>query len=621
MKRQNFEEYVSVCDPDGEIHRLSREGWKSKSAWKRHFRKVLPDAEPWIYINAGTKVYSLDQTVETTPTARQIAYREFETIYRFQSCDPDKWIYARLTDQGEERKTEYAASGWHDAYFQRFPGSWAVSQHLSGKKMLGVCAGEKTRVAFFDLDNHGQEHDPDWHLERVMTLATDLASRYPKMKLSAEVNPKNASTKLQITFPRAFRVETEIRPWLEEYINDLHARFPRLRYDRLELFPLNLPQVLVPLRPDKIAVTDGFLEKIPHYCLDLSKRRVPIEIYSVEDFVQYLNNESRHLNLPILRSQVIQSLDWDRVQVRTVVQRTKQPGTEGELRFKDKFLSHITDFVEGNIAPDTIGKYVTPIERYLMVAEGLGSAETHRLIEKVVNRHPDVAYSDRLSRRPREFWRSDALTRKAIAKGDGYQADPDQSTAKLRAVKKRWDARGIDVVAYLDTGNQMHIRPENATPRMKVKWDGHSARLAAELAALAHCALEKSREILETVAGHVRNGGEMAIEYLRGMLLRLGLKCRHHNKAADIRQWLERTGMIIKVRNYWFMDGKGMGTYYGLGLIVQEQAEEADTPASILPSIPSRPQHPNWIIQARRDYRRLTMEKQFLRRWKQAACA
>lgn len=400
----------------------------------------------------------------------------------------------------------------------------------------------------------------------------------------------------------------------------------------MEVFPLNMAQVLMPLRPDKITVVDTLLPTIAHYCLAANKKRKPIQIYSVEHYVEWIDDATRPtLDLRELRSQLVQSLDWDRnerverpaKQAQPARRRTDRANGMGAIEpYKNNFLNHIIDFKEGRIAPDTIGKYTTPIERFLIQGEGMSVQATRSLVEAVLASHSDVSYSDRLTDASGEFTRTNNITMTEISVCNGFQRDPQSSTEKLREVRKAWRAKGIDIVGYLTTGDRSLLHRGSSAPAVKVRWDADALDKATALSAFINCDVAKTREFLEVLSAHIIHNGELAIDFLRTMMRNLGIKVGHRNKAAEARQWLEQH-WLIKMRNHVHNPGgKGIGCCYALAFTVQieEVSEEgAGTPVSIL-SVPSASEEPEGMRDIRLEYDRLTIDDRFQKRRKHLLC-
>src|SRR5262249_3543882 len=162
------------------------------------------------------------------------------------------------------------------------------------------------------------------------------------------------------------------------------------------------------------------------------------------------------------------------------------------VSYKGCFLKNIIAFKKGNIQPDTLGCYTTPIRRLLSIGYGLPHDEIDDIFEGVFAEH-DVSYSDRLSTNPGEFWRTEKYLVNAIEDDNGYQHDGEASRAKLEATARRWTERGIDVVAYLRGQKELRV-PQ--LPALKLVWTQELLALLPQLAKVAVCDQDQARRLL-----------------------------------------------------------------------------------------------------------------------------
>jgi hypothetical protein len=268
--------------------------------------------------------------------------------------------------------------------------------------------------------------------------------------------------------------------------------------------------VYLPLRPDKLTIIDtGFC---PTRILHARDGR-DYKVYDTREVVSYL----RRATFPDVEA-VKQALaegilnlpddeDCSRCSAASRRNRKNGPGQMGTVRYKGCFLTNIIDFKNGDIQPDTLGCYTTPIRRLLSVGYGLSHDDIDDIFKGVFAQH-GVSYSDRLTANPGEFWRSERYLINAIENDNGYQDDGEASRAKLEATARRWTERGIDVVGYLR--GQKELR-DFSKPKLNLVWTEELLDLLPQIAKVAVCTQEQAKRLLEVVLGHVETRNEMAI--------------------------------------------------------------------------------------------------------------
>jgi hypothetical protein len=470
-------------------------------------------------------------------------------------------------------------------------------RHQKGQRAYGPVSGDATAFLKVDLDRHTGAVPGRDHCRKVIFFLEHLRA-YPDLRILPEVDPLNASAALWLFLPR---------PWP---IDKAKALVTRLREETGfagEIYPDNCSQVYLPLRPDKLTIIDTGV--CPTRNLRARDGR-DYKVYDSREVVAYL----RRTTFPDVEA-VKQALaegvlnlpdneDTPRHSAVSSRSRRTGPGQMGTVTYKGCFLKNIIAFKNGNIQPDTLGCYTTPIRRLLSIGYGLPHDDIDDIFEGIFAEH-DVSYSDRLSTNPGEFWRTEEYFESAIEDDNGYQDDGKASRAKLEATARRWTERGIDVIAYLR--GQKELR-DFSKPALKLVWTEELLALLLQLAKVAVCSQEQARWLLEVVLGHVEARNEMAISFLRRLMESVGINASSQEKKYRVRKWLEEH-LIVKVRNGYQDEDTGYshGNFYVCRVSVRFE-EEQHPPVSILLSFFSS------VEEAILEYRRLNCEANYRKR-------
>src|SRR5262249_28871467 len=156
------------------------------------------------------------------------------------------------------------------------------------------------------------------------------------------------------------------RPWRIARANQLVARLRAETGFTGEVYPDNSKQVYLPLRPDKLTIIDTGV--CPTRILQARDGR-DYQVYDTREVVAYLRRTTcRDVEAvkQALAEGVLNLLDDDprpRHSAASRRGRKEGPGQMGTVSYKGCFLKNIIDFKNGNIQPDTLGCYTTPIRR------------------------------------------------------------------------------------------------------------------------------------------------------------------------------------------------------------------------------------------------------------------
>lgn len=214
--------------------------------------------------------------------------------------------------------------------------------HLKGNHR-GLVAKSSTHLPFVttELDRHHGENSTD-HIRQAMATGKLLKAKFSqcrgiRLNWCAEVNRHNGSVKFfgwghrPIPLAIAKDIGQRILDALTEH-NLLDDKGTR------EVFPLNCPAVMLPLRQDKTTIIDtGIVEKCQRKRKDQSTgKMVSFETYSVNDFCRW-KKHGRHFDeftlLKTLREGCQRSPD-----------KTKEPNREVEPANQDKCVEKSQHF-------------------------------------------------------------------------------------------------------------------------------------------------------------------------------------------------------------------------------------------------------------------------------------
>jgi hypothetical protein len=469
------------------------------------------------------------------------------------------------------------------------PGRLNVTSHRNGRSHQGLRAGDASRLVVFDGDRHGGFVPLDEHVSHVRTLLALLQEWYPATRPHAtNINPANASCHVAAYVPRCWG-KAMIAVWVEA----LREEFPWLR--TWQVYPVDLPQVYMPLRADKFTVIDGPLGKASH------KIKINGKMQKVlgHDWVAYLQwlESDRPCDLDAVEKTLRRAAVPDAA-VRPAKGRGKaeKPVSGGRAvaageghRGRERQIQ--VDFWEGRMlpSPGEGGRIMTFALRYLVVAEAFTPEAAVDWVMDGVGRLSDRSFILRLSRPDgHELLRASLLrSARRYAEDNGWQRDPEASTAKLLAVKAAWDRGGF----VLSDRSTWSSAGKGTPARRRLDWDGDLAALLPRLAAAASCSEERARELAEEVATHVVGRSELSLSYLGFILERVGLK-NYANKQVAVRSCLENVRFIVRKKN-GFQDraaGTRRGSVYALGASVRftEAGEDGVGPPR-RPAGPARP--------------------------------
>jgi hypothetical protein len=162
----------------------------------------------------------------------------------------------------------------------------------------------------------------------------------------------------------------------------------------------------------------------------------------------------------------------------------------------------------------------------------------------------------------------------AVWANNGYQKDPEQSDAKLRASVDAWAKKGF----RLHDPATWHNHEPAVNPHLRLAWTAALLNLLPELAAVAHCDEEQAKVLLEKVLAFVQSHNELAESMVGRLLEQCGIKGRSRQKQHDVRKLLVERGLLSKRYNYYQDQASGYrhGNFYVCGLeVVFEHEEEA----------------------------------------------
>jgi hypothetical protein len=273
----------------------------------------------------------------------------------------------------------------------------AWGKHLKGQAMCGPVKGDKTAFLKVDLDRHSDAVPGKQHAEKVISFLDKLRA-YPALRIIPEIDPLNASAALWVFLPR---------PLPTDKAKQLAARLRQETGFAGEIYPDNCPKVYLPFRPDKLSIIDTGV--CPTRIL-IAKDGWEHDVYDTRKIVAYLRRNSFPdveavkqalaegiLNLPdkVAPPTIVISQETPSARTRTA-KKTSPGGGMGSVKYKGRFLKNIIDFKNGNIQPDTIGCFTTPIRRLLSIGYGLPHDDIDDIFQGIFDQH-DVSYSDRLS--------------------------------------------------------------------------------------------------------------------------------------------------------------------------------------------------------------------------------
>ena len=221
-----------------------------------------------------------------------------------------------------------------------------LRDHLKGC-FRGLVWADSTHLPFVsvDLDRHDGTVLARPHIREVLATARLLTSSFTsacgyRLHWCIEVNPNNGSVKFFGWSDRPILIDAARK--IGEQIHEAMRRIGTLGpKNGREVFPFNHPQVLLPMRTDKITVIDtGVLGKCVRkrkITKDYADRMVPYETYSVLGFCQWLRRGTHFCNHTLeqtLRKACANLLDTAEETKQTTKheETANQPATAGRTK-------------------------------------------------------------------------------------------------------------------------------------------------------------------------------------------------------------------------------------------------------------------------------------------------
>jgi hypothetical protein len=402
------------------------------------------------------------------------------------------------------------------------------------------------------------------------------------------VNPKNGSLHLWIPvrsmpYGEARRIIVSWRrklPWMEG----------------VEVFPDNLHQVILPLRPDKALVCDQIVPKLKrigyrYNKLTKKKRRYTRSAYSCASVWKWLQKpqtapwetwEEVAADACGNQPDVAEVEPAEEPEKKRKSRKPKWPtgtgmGSLGPL--KGRWLKTLVDaYVNGVRPPDnTIGIIEQGVIRHCMVAKGLTAEETREVIKNLRLRLPDKSFSDRLLYDESELDRAnDYLLKDPLA----YLPDPERSRAIWRKVDAYCARIGFDI-RHPDTWKLPR-------PKLELAKSATVLALTAMVALHMRCTLETAKCLLERVAHHVLNKNELAYSLMKKFLEEHGIPGTN-TRAGKVFALLRASGFLILRHKYYHDPASDYrhGNFYVLSpLVTEDRGEKKEEDVSII-SLPS----------------------------------
>ncbi len=233
---------------------------------------------------------------------------------------------------------------------------------------------------------------------------------------------------------------------------------------------------------------------------------------------------------------------------------------------KGRCAETLVDFWSGKEVPpaDTLNIYLGVTLR-IFKFEGMSESDAVDWIEDRLELLPDTSFSDRLTDNFDEVMRVVFATAKKIWACNGYQSDPETSSAKLQATVDAWRDRGF-VLSDTETW-------ENAEPLTKVKMKvSYPVHHLVPLAEILGVCVDKARKFLDALLLHVHTKNELALLYVGKFMEKAGIKgSKNQQKRVDVRQFLKEAGLLILQQRYYCDQATGYrhGDFFICGAAVQ----------------------------------------------------
>ena len=595
-QNRNNSQHVSFMDLDlPQLHSYFSwqqvpESVKTRSQWLKELRRRVPNAQKHgsILLLHQKPVETKKGTVPFTSTEIQtlmdrVKLGDLLTSYELsrlrsagQISEPDLFDkdktepITELTEE-EARKlfSAFLFDGSHeDDYIVDAPEkgrrTWkkkysapSVSKHLCGHPTFGTKKGEKCRLVTEDLDRHNGAVKAEDHVSLSLKVGKVLTEQFPELRFAPEVNPRNGSVKFfgwlttWYDIAEAERVGEWVRKTMQEAI-------PEHDFSRVEIFPSSCPQVLAPLRRDKIMVIDQPIRQVKSWYekwFNGTKVRHYCDVWSVADYMNWVLFCDTPFDMArfeeVLKTAVANLPDSDgeehepKKSSRTGSKKSTGTGRLGSIgSLKGRCAETLVDFWSGKEAPppDTLNIYLGVTLR-IFKFEGMSEQDAVDWIEERLELLPDTSFSDRLTDDFGEVMRVVQAIAKKVWLCNGYQPDPETSNAKLDATVTRWRDRGF-VLSDPETWD--YAKP--LTYKGKVSYPVYHL---APLAVILRVDADKAREFLDSVLIHVNRKNELALSLIGTLMQKAGIKgSRNQQKRHDVRQFLKDNGLLILQKRY-----------------------------------------------------------------------
>lgn len=512
-----------------------------------------------------------------TPTEKEAALM-LELSFR-HGHDRDTWIVST-----PEKKTWTVGTTFLRPY--RF------LEHLRGEWFHGVVQAEaegETDWIVIDLDRHSGLVPVLLHLQRAKELYDLLVQdRYHPM---LQVNPKNGS--LHIWVP----VKTMPYSSARQIIAGWRAKLTWLV--GVEIFPDNLHQVILPLRPDKLLICDRLVPRVKrkgfrYNKISKKKKGYTVSAYSCVYVWKWLQKpqvapwqlwetaiQQASANTPDLEQQIEQGTTSVKKPRKQTPKKLVPTGRGSLGPLKGKWLPLLVDTYINGVRPpdDTIGIIEQGIIRHCMVGKGLSAEETKLVLEDLRSRLPDTSFSDRLEAGGAEL---DRINEYLLADPLRYLPDPERSKKTWQAVEAYCVKIGFDI-----TEPDTWKLPK---PKLKLAQSATLLTLTGQVALAMGCDLKVATALLERVAHHALHKYEIAYSLMKKFLEDVGL-APTNNRAAAVFKLLREAGFLVLRHKYYHdpVSGYRHGNFFVLGAWVTEREEEEDVSILSLSGVVNTP--------------------------------
>jgi len=353
----------------------------------------------------------------------------------------------------------------HSGKFKHANRGWGwkdVRKHVLGEAQIGVIGNQYARYLIFDVDYHASDSRWELFLARCKVFYSEISKL--AQQLDAVWFVEGRRNNIQgVRFILLLKKEhwiPKLRDAAQEFLGFLDKRYPKLAeiesFQQIEIFPVHRKKncqgmgCRLPLGVDitrdgilgRVTITNEFLTHDPKTNL----RR----------FVEWVDQSGANVPLKEFMDFMIQNTPKHEGPTEEPIKKktkasSNRPGCMGTLPYKLKgnLKRLLRDFKLGNILPDTIGKYIAVVARLLH----FWGADAEQVIQACIDRWRalgiDTSFSDRVSGDENELWRVFAYLKEAIEQDNGYQAEPEQSTAIFQEVVACWRRKDFDPAVYL----------------------------------------------------------------------------------------------------------------------------------------------------------------------------